>query len=431
MRPRASADLVLAAAGLLAAVALLGSAAPVAGQDPREVEGSSGQLRVFLECSGRACEERQFRTEIGWVDWVRDRQDAQVHVIVTSQETGSGGDLYVLDFIGLDELAGRDDELTFTTLGTDVRDEEVAGLQSVLAVGLTRYSIVAGAGAPIRIEARDAAGPTDRLVSASQVEDPWDFWVFEIDADVDLSGEASRRNRSFGSGIEVSRTTPVWKFEMEFDGNWRRTEIELSDSTIVDSRRDWDVESLLVYALADHWSLGGRAEVSAATRTNQDLSVAAGPQIEYSVWPYEEAPRRSLAVRYATGLRYFDYEEITIFGETEETRPLHLLEVFLSQRQPWGRVFARAEASQYLHDLSKYRVSTGGFLSFRVVRGLNLNVNGGVSWIRDQLFLSGDVPDEEILLERRRLASNFDWDLGVGLSFQFGSIYNNVVNNRF
>ena len=406
-------------------------AAPLAAQDPTSGLVPEGQLRVFLECSGRACEERQFRTEIGWVDWVRDRQDAHLHVIITSQETGSGGERYVLDFIGLEELAGLDDQLTYTTLGTDVRDEAVTGLQNVLAVGLTRYSILAGAGAPVRIEAVAGGEPTDRLVSSSQVDDPWDFWVFEIDADVDLSGEASRRNRSFGGGVEVSRTTPVWKFELEFDGDWRRTEIELSDSTIIDSRRNWDVQSLLVYALADHWSLGGRAEVSAATRTNQDLSIAAGPQIEYSVWPYEEAPRRSLALRYAAGLRYFDYEEITIFGQTEETRPLHLLELALSQRQPWGRVFARAEASQYLHDLSKYRVSTGGFLSFRIVRGLDLNVNGSVSWIRDQLFLSGDVPDEEILLQRRRLASNFDWDFGVGLSFQFGSIYNNVVNNRF
>lgn len=407
-------------------------AAPIRAQEPTtDTTAASGALRVFLECSGPACDERQFRTGITWVNWMRDRRDAQVHVIITSQDTGSGGDSYVLDFIGLEELSGRDDELSYTTLGTDVRDEEVTGLERVLAVGLTRYSILAGFGAPVTLEGLEATGTTDRLLSSEQVDDPWDFWVFEVSGDVDLSGEASRRNRSFGSGIEVTRTTPVWKFELEFDGNWRRTEIELSDSTIIDRRRDWDLESLLVYSLADHWSLGGVAEVSAATRTNQDLGAAVAPQIEYSVWPYAEAPRRSLAIRYALGLRYFDYEEVTIFGQTEETRPQHRLEVALSQRQPWGRLFARTEASQYLHDLSKYRVSTGGFLSFRIVRGLNLNVNGEVAWIRDQLFLSGDVPDEEILLERRRLASNFDWDIGIGFSFQFGSIYNNVVNNRF
>ena len=59
-------------------------------------------------------------------------------------------------------------------------------------------------------------------------------------------------------------------------------------------------------------------------------------------------------------------------------------------------------------------------------------MNGRFSWIRDQLFIpAADISDEERLLQRRRLASNFDWDMGIGLSFQFGSIFNNVVNNRF
>lgn len=389
-------------------------------------------LRVFLECFGGGCDQRQFRTEIGWVNWMRDRRDAQVHVIVTSQRTGSGGDRITVDFIGLEELEGTDDELTVTTLGSDVRDEEVTRLQRVLAIGLGRYSILAGAGAPVDVVPVEREEElTERLVTSEDVDDPWNFWVFEIDGDVDVSGEESRRTRRFGGGIEVSRVTTTWKFDFEADGSWRRTEIELSDSTIVDNRRNWGTEALLVYSLADHWSLGGRAEVSAATRTNQDLSVGAGPSLEYSVWPYEEAPRRSLAVRYDFGVRYFDYEEITIFGKTEETRPFERIEIALRQRQPWGSVFANAEASHFLHDLDRYRVSTGGFLSFRIVRGLSVNVNGRVAWIRDQLFLSGDVPDEDILLQRRRLASNFDWDFGVGFSFQFGSIYNNVVNNRF
>ncbi|MDH3424434.1 MAG: DUF481 domain-containing protein, partial [Gemmatimonadota bacterium] len=349
----------------------------------------------------------------------------------TYQDTGGGGDRYELDFIGLEELEGVDDLLTLTTFGTDVRDEEVSGLQRVLSIGLARYSILVGAGAPVDLVRVERGAETDRLVTSDEVDDPWDFWVFEVDAGLDLSGETSRRRRSFRGGFDASRTTTTWKFEFEAGGNWRRSEIELSDSTIVDSRRDWDTEALVVYALADHWSLGGRAEVSAATRTNQDLNVAAGPRLEYSVWPYEESPRRSLSVRYDLGVRYFDYEEVTIFGKTEETRLVEQLEIALTQRQPWGSVFANAEASHYLHDLGKYRISTGGFLSFRVLRGLNLNVNGRASWIRDQLFLSGDVSDEEILLERRRLQSNFDWDVGMGFSFQFGSIFNNVVNNRF
>ncbi len=429
----------ISSCGLVLVVSMFGVVAGLASElaaqeAPTELGDSPGALRVYFECSrgGRACDQREFRTQIDWVNWMRDRRDAQVHVIVTNQTTGSGGRLYTLDFIGLGDLEGSDDRLGVTTLGTDVRDETVRAMTRVLAVGLGRYSVLAGAGAPFDLVGLEDSDLTDRLVTSDQVEDPWNFWVFEIDLSGDLSGETSRQNRSVRAGFEASRTTTTWKYSLDARGDWRRNEIELADTTIIDTRRDWDTEIEVAYALSEHWSLGGAAEVSAATRTNQDLSVLIGPALEFSVWPYEEAPRRSLRVRYDIGIQHFEYEEETIFGFTEETRAIEILEVSINQRQPWGNVFANATASHYFHDLSKYRVSTGGFLSFRVVRGLDLRVNGRISWIRDQLFLAlEDISDEDILLQRRRLASSFDWGFGVGLSFQFGSIFNNVVNNRF
>lgn len=419
------------AIGLIAGA--LAFAAPATGQDP-DSGPSNGDalLRVFLECSGGACDQREFRTEIDWVNWMRDRQDAHIHLIITRQETGSGGNQYELDFIGLAELEGLDDQLGYVTLGTDVRDEQVRGMTRVIAAGLARYSVLVGAGTPFDIVGNAGDPDLDRIVTSQEVDDPWDFWVFEVDMSTDFGGETSRKNKRFNGGVEARRVSETWKIEFDAGGSWRQNEIQLTDTTIVDTRRDWDTELFVAYALADHWSVGGRAEVSAATRTNQDLNVASGGAIEYSVWPYEESPRRRLRVRYSLGVRHFRYEEVTLFGQTAETRPVHDMEVSINQRQPWGSVFANINASQYMHDLSKNRLSTGGFLSFRIVRGLNLNVNGRVSWIRDQLFLpADDATDEEILLERRRLASSFDWDFGMGFSFQFGSIFNNVVNNRF
>ncbi len=406
---------------------------PVQAQD--SPNGRARALNVFFECSGGrggGCDERQFRTDIDWVNWMRERQDADVHVIITSQETGSGGRAYRLDFIGLGPLDGTIDQLTYTSLGTDVRDESVAGLGRVLAVGLARFSLLAGASARITVAAAAAEGLTDRLVTEAEVNDPWDFWVFGVNLGARLEGESSRSERRIDGGVDASRTTVDWKLEFSADGEWSRERIELSDDTIVDNRREWELEGSAVHSLASRWSLGIESRASAATSTNQDFAVAALPTLEFSWWPYEESPRRSLRARYRIGVRHFDYEETTLFGYDQETRAVQEFEISLNQRQPWGSVFANIEASQFLHDLEKNRVSTGGFLSFRVVRGLDLRVNGRVSWIRDQLFLAAaGVSDEEILLQRRRLASSFDWDFGVGLSFQFGSIYNNVVNNRF
>ncbi len=47
------------------------------------------RARVFLDC--RACDFNYLRQEIQFVDYVRDRTDADVHVLATTQGTGGGG----------------------------------------------------------------------------------------------------------------------------------------------------------------------------------------------------------------------------------------------------------------------------------------------------------------------------------------------------
>ena len=67
----------------LAAILLLVSAAPARAQ--QQPEAASQQLRVFLECG--PCDFDFVRTEIAYVDWMRDRQDADVHVIARGLAT--------------------------------------------------------------------------------------------------------------------------------------------------------------------------------------------------------------------------------------------------------------------------------------------------------------------------------------------------------
>ena len=42
-----------------------------------------------------------------------------------------------------------------------------------------------------------------------------------------------------------------------------------------------------------------------------------------------------------------------------------------------------------------------------------------------------ELSDEELYLNTRKLPTTFEYSGGIGLRFQFGSIYNNVVNPRF
>ena len=53
-------------------------------QDGQDAADGPAGLRVFLDC-GRDCDRDYLRREITFIDYVRDRRDAQVHVLVTSQ----------------------------------------------------------------------------------------------------------------------------------------------------------------------------------------------------------------------------------------------------------------------------------------------------------------------------------------------------------
>src|SRR5690606_33202483 len=126
-------------------------------------------------------------------------------------------------------------------------------------------------------------------------------------------------------------------------------------------------------------------------------------------FPYLEANRRQLTVRYTAAVQHSNYIEETIFHQTEEIRPQHDLQVRYSAREQWGNAGMGLGFSQYLHDTSLYRASVNGNLSFRVTRGLDLNFNLNTSWVHDDIHTPlSDISDEDILLGRQTLPSNCD-----------------------
>ena len=421
----------------LLAAAMASSPAP--SQAQAQTDGvREGALRVFLDCDGQGCDDDRFRTDINWVSWVRDRTLAQVHLIVTSSQTGGGGNRYSLEFIGLQDLDGDNDVLPLTTLSTDTQDEIVTALTRVISAGLARYS--AAIGQPVGLVAGDPDeggggddDDTDEIVSGAEVQDPWNFWVFEISGQGNLEGEEFENERSFNAQFDASRTTDIWKFQLDAFGNVSREERELDEGAIsVVERTNWSVDFLLARTLAPNWSAGLVAGAGASSRLNQKFGADVAAALEYSFFPYEEAPRRSLTARYDLRMQHYDWEEVTIYGETAETRPQHAISLGLFQQQAWGESFVSVDASQFLHDGTKWNVGLNGELEFRITRGLNLDLEGGVGWIEDQLFISGEgLTPEEILLGQYERETDITYELGVGLSFEFGSIFNNVVNNRF
>ena len=100
--------------------------------------------------------------------------------------------------------------------------------------------------------------------------------------------------------------------------------------------------------------------------------------------------------------------------------------------QPWGEIDMGVNASQYLHDLSRYSVQFGGAVDVRIAQGFSIEIGGSLELIHNQLNLrKGDADLEEVLLRRRQLETNYQAGLSFGFRYRFGSIFNNVVNTRF
>jgi len=416
---------VLAAALMLPAVLAL----------PADAQQNSAPLRVFFDCNGPSCDEQFYRTEIDWVTWVTQQEDADVHLIIASISNASGGREYDIRFIGQYDLEGVTDELVFRSLGTDVEQERLDGITEVLEVGFARLAILNGLQNVVEITGVERAGvdPTERVVSSEEVDDPWNLWFFRLGGNVELNGEDLQSQREINGSFSADRVTPEWIFGFDFryGSNFRR--IERSDGSIFENTlTDYTASVEIVKAIADHWSFGVTGSAGQQPRFNQDFRWEVLPGIEYSYFPYVEATRRALTAFYQIGPAYRSYEEETIFGETEETRFEHLLRFEFSQRQPWGNASLSLQGEQFLHDPELYNISLFGRVDVRLFRGLNMDVSGNYSFGDNQIFLAaGGQSDEEILLRLRQRQTNEQYRIRVGFNFQFGSIFNNIVNNRF
>ena len=399
----------------------------------------SAALAVYLDCRA-GCDGDLIRTEITFVDWVRDRAVADVHVLITSQSAGAGGRSYTLAFMGLRSLSGRGDTLTYTSLPTTTADERRRGLSRMIALGLVQFAARTESAPALRVShvPRDGRG----TAATPPAADPWKAWVFAIRVNGEISGERAYSNNRINGQISADRVTAAWKTNFESGYSYRddRTTLEefdaegnvVSEETFRNLQRDWRAEVLQVMSLSDHLSAGVFTEVASQTFRNQTLRVVGLTAVEYNVFPYSESTRRELTFRYGVGGTAFRYADTTIFNEIRETLPSQLAEASFNTRQPWGSAHLSVEHRSYLHDLSKRATEINGNLGVRIFRGFSVELGGGYDWIHDQIYLpKAEGSTVDVLLRRRALLTGYQYYLHGGVRYTFGSIFNNVVNPRF
>jgi hypothetical protein len=388
---------------------------------------SAPRLQVFLDCNG--CFADYLREETKFVDFVRDRTQASVHVIITNTGTGSGGREYVLSFNGRGPFQDQNTTLKAITQTGDPEDVQRRHLLTTLHIGLLSY--LARSGVPQQLQLEVQLGQAKQ--TAAGRSDRWNSWVFSVRGSASFSGEESNKQREMSVELSADRITHNWKTTFGLDVEQETEEFDLDeDDPVKVERRNRDFNWLVVKALGEHWSAGARGTIESSTFDNISLRLEAAPAIEYNFFPYSAYQRRQLRAQYSVGVRSQRYYEETLFGKNKEVLPGHELSVTYDQRERWGSVEGNVEWFQYLNDLSKSRLEANGEISWRIVRGLSISADASASRIRDQISLRrrGATP-EEILLRLRELQSGYEYDFSFGLTYTFGSIFSSIVNPRF
>src|SRR4029079_11297904 len=157
----------------------------------------------------------------------------------------------------------------------------------------------------------------DEKSSEASRKDPWKSWVFEIGVETELRGEARYKSKQFNGSFESRRVTEAWKFTSEF--NYEYQDDRVTDQTFdsvgnvtaeeifTNLQRNWSAEQLLVKSLTGHASAGLMGDISSNTFRNLRRALEFGPAIEYNLFPYAEATRRELVLRYAVGVAANQY----------------------------------------------------------------------------------------------------------------------------
>lgn len=411
---------------------------------PAATPGDTGSLqsqaiRVFLDCQGRVrgCDRDFFVTEITFVNWMRDRFDSDVTILVSGLQNGGGGTENTVTFIGRRRFEGMVDTLVHNTLPNDPDDRIRRDLARTFKLGLTRYAAKSAIARQIQVSLAAPTGARPQR-SAANLKDRWNLWTYTSNVNAFVRAEELQRSINGSLSLSANRATEKWKLNVSTSGNVssQRFTIPAKGTTaqfvVTNEQRTYNANSLVVRSLSPHWSAGLKAGAGYSDFLNQDLALRLQPAVEYNIFPWNEQTRRQLTFLYNVGPNLYKYQRTTVFNKDTEMRLSQQVTASFVARQQWGSSNVSLDWLNYLHDFNRHALTLSGNIDLRIGRGFSLNVGGSAARINDQLYLprAGNT-EEEILLQRQALQTGFRITTNIGVRYTFGSIYNTIVNQRF
>jgi hypothetical protein len=379
--------------------------------------------RVFVDCF--YCDLEYIKQNVPFLNYVRDRKVADVHVLGLRQRTGAGGWEESFEFIGQLRFAHMNDTLKTIIGPNDSSDEKRVSETNIIKLGILRYV------AKTSLAQNFDIGFT-KPITQTNVIDPWKNWVFEISGRGSINGSDVSTNTSYYGSIEAEKVTPEFRFSLDLSSDYYETKQILTDGEFKSTLKGHDFRNDAVWSISDHWSTGTFVGARTSVYNNYAFTYDGRVGIEYNVFPYAVSAKKQLRISYRAGAGENYYNDTTIFDKTRETIYRHGLSASYRVREKWGNANVAIWTNHYLNNTELYSFNAWASLNLRIAKGFNFNISGNFGLIRDQISLSkAGLTDAEILAGQGQRATSYTYRGNVGLSYTFGSIFNSVVNPRF
>lgn len=385
-------------------------------------------INIYIDCD--YCDQSYFKENFTIINYVRDRKVADVHIIISEMETGSGGTEYMLQFAGQKRFRSINDTIVFSLPADYTDDEERSGQLKHIQLGLVPFIMKTPYASTLNLN-------IDSEDEGLEEKDSWKNWVFEIYGYAFANGEKSYKYFNINSGVSVQKVTPDIKIEMNmrFRYNESRYRLYEDDSLVYSNdtyQRSYYSSNLFTKSFGEHWGAGGFLNLRNSTYNNLDFQMSVLPAIEYNVFKYSEASRKQLRFLYSAGYKHLDYTDTTIYNKLNDRLFSQNLSIMFKYIVNWGSVEGAVYGSNYLHDFSLFHLGIYIGADIRIFKGLSFNLWGGFDMPRDQIALKkGETTTEDVLTRQHEMETDYNFWVNIGLTYTFGSIYSNVVNPRF
>ncbi len=387
-------------------------------------------LDIFLDCVF-PCDLTYLRQEMGFVNFMQNRQEAQVFLQLVAQRTGTGGREFRLQVQGgeSNQFNVVNDTLIFYTANDATDNERRDAILQTMKKAVLPYILQTSVADNIEYSVIEDVEGTPLN---SSIKDPWNYWTFQVRINSFLRGESQSDFVNLNNSLNINRTTEESKFDFFARYNYNRSSFDFDEETVISSNRSVFGRMLYVHSISDHWSIGASFGAFSSTFSNVDFGYGPDPTIEYNVFPYRESSRRQFTIKYNVGPSYRNYTEETIFDKLSEWYWEQELEVNYAQIKNWGNINIQLEYKNYLHDFGQLEVGINPSLEWNITRGLNIDLYTSLSYIANQRNIQKTEADaSDIILQNRQRQTSFEYFGSIGLSYRFGSAYNNIVNTRF